>query len=123
MSVDDLLQQCLEQGVRLTLEGEQVRFRGPRGALSDSLLEALRTHRDGIAEALRTEEPEVRRRAALMTFRRDPTRAINVLHLPGAPSGLGLCVSCGAALGPRAFSRCRVCTLAVELALRSMHPP
>ncbi|HVX57905.1 MAG TPA: condensation domain-containing protein, partial [Candidatus Saccharimonadales bacterium] len=51
-----LLEQLRDRGVALWLDGEQVRFRGPAGALSPALMADLRSAKSDIAALLRAEE-------------------------------------------------------------------
>ncbi len=54
MSVHDLLSDLHAAGVRLELDGDRLRYRAPKGALTDSLRERLVAAKDEVAEALAT---------------------------------------------------------------------
>ncbi|HYH44687.1 MAG TPA: amino acid adenylation domain-containing protein, partial [Thermoanaerobaculia bacterium] len=53
-TVVDLFAELHALGIKLWLEGGELRFRAPRGALSDELKEALRSRREDIVEFLRS---------------------------------------------------------------------
>ncbi|MFP3939552.1 MAG: amino acid adenylation domain-containing protein, partial [Thermoanaerobaculia bacterium] len=52
----DLLDRLRRRGIRLWADGEDLRFRAPRGALSDALRREIRTHRADLLELLRTSQ-------------------------------------------------------------------
>src|SRR4051812_5476605 len=47
-----LLEQLAERGIRLRLDGEQVAFSGPKGAMTPELLRALREQRSDLRDYL-----------------------------------------------------------------------
>jgi amino acid adenylation domain-containing protein len=53
MSLDAFLEEIRRRGVKLWLEGDRLRYQGPRGVLTDDVLGRLRTDKAGILERLR----------------------------------------------------------------------
>ena len=53
MSITQLIADLSQQGVRLWLDGEQVRFRAPQGAMSSQLKAQLAERKDELREFLR----------------------------------------------------------------------
>ncbi|MDI1475044.1 non-ribosomal peptide synthetase [Polyangium sp. y55x31] len=53
MTIERLLEDALARGVKLWVEGDRLRFRAPRGALTDALREEISRHRDDIIAFLR----------------------------------------------------------------------
>jgi epothilone synthetase B len=51
-NLDALLQQLLQQGVQLWVEGEQLRVRAPQGVLTADVRTALTTHKDALIKRL-----------------------------------------------------------------------
>ena len=54
MSVHDLLSDLHAAGVRLELDGDRLRYRAPKGALTDELRERLAANKGEVAEVLAT---------------------------------------------------------------------
>ena len=53
MHLSELLRQISERGIELWVEGSRLRFRGPRGALTPELREAIAAQRDAVTAAVR----------------------------------------------------------------------
>jgi hypothetical protein len=100
----DLIDQCRQQGIVLYLDGEALRYRCPRGALSPELKSALAAGREGLRAHLQGPPP-------VASSERDrPT------YLPCCcPSGICWrccnrpCEVCGKPTGSAFIRRCVVC--------------
>ena len=58
MTFSALLSDLRQRGVELTAEGDQLRYRAPRGTLRPTDLEALRAHKLSLLNALREDAAE-----------------------------------------------------------------
>lgn len=56
MTATQVLDQLREHGVRLSLQGTQLRYEAPKGVMTESLLTLMREHRDAIAQRLAAEQ-------------------------------------------------------------------
>ena len=64
MSITDLIADLSQRGVRLWLDGEQLRFRAPQGALAPELKEQLSGRKDELREFLRQVQSSLEAQAA-----------------------------------------------------------
>ncbi len=71
MTFSALLSDLRQRGVELTAEGDQLRYRAPRGTLRPADLEILREHKFSLLDALREDAAEDLAEAPVIESRQD----------------------------------------------------
>ena len=113
--VADLLADAEAAGLRIAVEGETLRIRGPRAGAP--IAHQLAAHKPAVIALLTdTREEAIRQRMAL--FRRQVPISWPVPFLTMTPSiAPGTCLSCGEPLTTGARHRCELCAQAVRRVL------
>ncbi len=118
MTLDELLPTLTAYGVKVWLEGSEVRIsvpsRLPESVLSTILVPTIRAHYEALRGLLRGEDAAVQGRVAEMCGHH---RADAQLMLARRNAGVSStqCLSCGDALSPRRIYRCIPCARAAWL--------
>ena len=126
MSVISLLERVEEWNIRLVVEGEHLRYRAPRGALTADIRKDLKDHKAEVMAIIQDEKvstrrygPEVLRRAAMFREHLSKPGPVKYFEMPGATMREGYCLTCGEEppVG-RHDHRCRICGQAARLSYR-----
>ncbi len=109
----NLIDRCRQHGVTLYLDGDQLRFRGPRGALTPELRQAVAQHRAEVVRLLLrpagqdTPPPPQRFRPSYLPCSCPTATCWPCCNRPcevcGKPTGSAFirqCIRCGNAAGP-----------------------
>jgi hypothetical protein len=123
-----VLQEARRRRVDLIPEGDRVRVRGPRRALTPQFLGEIRTWKNELLAILSashdgaTSQRIADFRQAFLAYRATGRHGIPILHVPGCrTSESGGCVSCGESLPQTAswVPRCAICAEAAREVLRN----
>ncbi len=124
MSAPTLLADLRTRGVRLHVDGDQLRARFKGRTLDPDLAAAIKTHKPALIALLQQEEAAIAWRAAAMQSQVPPMGAGAVPFLvakPDLPSAGGICVSCGEPFELVGYvPRCRLCIAAATRALATV---
>lgn len=102
--VADLLTRLLGAGVRVALDGAEVRCRAARGVLTPELVRELRTHKPAVLALLMATETEIAWRVDQL--------GDALLTAEAAAGEPGVCAWCGSPMPPQPGRKCTLCCLA-----------
>ncbi len=118
MTLDELLPTLTAYGVKVWLEGGEVRIsvpsRLPERILRTILIPAIRAHYQALRGLLRGEDPAVRGRVTEMCGHPGADAQL-MLARRNAGVSSNQCLSCGDALSPGRIYRCTLCARAAWL--------
>jgi hypothetical protein len=99
-------------GIRVDLDGDEIRLRAPRGILTTEMVRAVRAIRPQVQALLVAEEAEIAWRVAAMTDRIGDGPLPVELVVDDRPEEPGTCRSCGDPTPYGQTGKCTLCCLA-----------